>query len=255
MNIYRLEVFKKRYLMGAIIAIEILLDVLELLNVIHVENGVDTIYSFWQMLSWIFIVGYCIWDYYGYFYLCNDTMLLLSPRSKYEILKKKGVIYFEFMMLYFMLGLVRYLALNQFSMSLKIKICGLYFISKIVAVISFLFLLIFLLQLIKNIDNKFLALLTLLIIGGVIVGLEAYFLCANITSNSDITWIIGVVDGKKGINSYACILPISFINENEGNVVESFYIITVYANILIGFVSYVLSKIMYKTKKYNYVAL
>ena len=111
------------------------------------------------------------------------------------------------------------------------------------------------LQLIKNIDNKFLALLTLLIIGGVIVGLEAYFLCANITSNSDITWIIGVVDGKKGINSYACILPISFINENEGNVVESFYIITVYANILIGFVSYVLSKIMYKTKKYNYVAL
>ncbi|MCR4674542.1 MAG: hypothetical protein K5675_05995 [Lachnospiraceae bacterium] len=50
------------------------------------------------------------------------------------------------------------------------------------AVISFL-LLIFLLQLIKNIDNKFLALLTLLIIGGVIVGLEAYFLCANITSN------------------------------------------------------------------------
>ena len=63
MNIYRLEVFKKRYLMGAIIAIEILLDVLELLNVIHVENGVDTIYSFWQMLSWIFIVGYCIWDY------------------------------------------------------------------------------------------------------------------------------------------------------------------------------------------------
>lgn len=63
MNIYRLEVFKKRYLMGAIIAIEILLDVLELLNIIHVENGVDTIYSFWQMLSWIFIVGYCIWDY------------------------------------------------------------------------------------------------------------------------------------------------------------------------------------------------
>ena len=169
-------------------------------------------------------------------------MLLLSPRSKYEILKKKGVIYFGFMMSYFTLGLVRYLALNQFSMSLKIKICGLYFISKIVAVISFLFLLIFLLQLIKNIDNKFLALLTLLIIGGVIVGLEAYFLCANITSNSDIT-------------SYACILPISFINENEGNVVESFYIITVYANILIGFVSYVLSKIMYKTKKYNYVAL
>ena len=75
-------------LIGAIIAIEILLDVLELLNVIHVENGVDTIYSFWQMLSWIFIVGYCIWDYYGYFYLCNDTMLLLSPRSKYEILKQ-----------------------------------------------------------------------------------------------------------------------------------------------------------------------
>lgn len=63
MNIYRLEVFKKRYLMGVIIAIEILLDVLELLNIIHVENGVDTIYSFWQMLSWIFIVGYCIWDY------------------------------------------------------------------------------------------------------------------------------------------------------------------------------------------------
>lgn len=58
MNIYRLEVFKKRYLMGVIIAIEILLDVLELLNIIHVENGVDTIYSFWQMLSWIFIVGY-----------------------------------------------------------------------------------------------------------------------------------------------------------------------------------------------------
>ena len=63
MNIYRLEVFKKRYLMGVIIAIEILLDVLELLNIIHVENGVDTIYSFWQMLSWIFIVGYCICDY------------------------------------------------------------------------------------------------------------------------------------------------------------------------------------------------
>lgn len=255
MNIYRLEMFKKRYLMGVIIGIEILLDVLGFLNIIHIENGVDTVYSFWQMISWIFLIGYCIWDYYGYFYLCNDTMLLLSPRSKYEILKKKGVIYFGFMMLYFTLGLVRYLALNQFSMSLKIKICGLYFFSKIVAVNSFLLLLIFLLQLIKNIDNKFLAILTLLIIGGVIVGLEAYFLYANITSNSDITWIIGVVDGKKGINSYACILPISFINENEGNVVESFYIITVYANILIGFVSYVLSKIMYKTKKYNYVAL
>ena len=57
MSIWKNEYMRYKYFWGTILGIEFLLDILHILHIIPMVEGVDMIYSIWQMLSW---VGICL---------------------------------------------------------------------------------------------------------------------------------------------------------------------------------------------------
>ena len=51
MSIWKNEYMRYKYFWGTILGIEFLLDILHILHIIPMVEGVDMIYSIWQMLS------------------------------------------------------------------------------------------------------------------------------------------------------------------------------------------------------------
>lgn len=256
MNIWKTEYLRYKYFWGTIFCIEILLDMLRLLNMLPVVDGVDTVYSFWQMLSWIAIVALSVFDFFSFFYLNKDRMLHLLLMSKEKILYMKSVVLATYMMIYFLMGLIRYLILlpsNAVESLLRVSL--IYIISKILAITSFFSVLIALLTVIKKINNKVIGAIIMAILFGGVVSLQAYGLYQLVSISHNVDWTIGIVDGAIGINHYANILPIVFteIGNNMKYVEEGFYPVSVILNAVIAVVSFTISKILFKTQKFNYV--
>lgn len=88
-----------------------------------------------------------------------------------------------------------------------------------------------------------------------IVGAQAYGLFQVVSASHDITWTIGIVDGARGMNQYANILPIVFAETDDKfhYVEDSFYIISVWLNIGISIISFIASRILFKTQRFNYI--
>lgn len=256
MSIWKTEYLRYKYFWRTIFCVEVLLDILRLLNMLPVIEGVDTVYSFWQMLSWIAIVVLTIFDLFTFFYLNQDRMLHLLPISKSKILYMKSIVFASYMMLYFFVGLIRYLILlpNDATKSL-LKVLLIYVFSKMIAVLSFFALLIALLVIIKKIENKVIGAIIMAFLLGGIVGCQAYGLFQFVSVTHNINWTIGIVDGAIGINQYANILPIVFteIGNNVHYVEEGFYIISVLLNIVVMVISLGISRVLFKTQKFNYV--
>lgn len=256
MIIWKTEYLKYRYFFGTIFCIEILLDILRLVNVLPIVDGIDTVYSFWQMLSWIAMVALILYDFFSFYYLGKDRLLHLLPVAKTKILYMKSIIFGTYMMIYFVMGLIRYLLLLPEEVTnSKIKVAWIYFSSKFVSVVSFLILLMAILVIIKNIKNKVLsACLGAVFLGGMIA-LHAHklFECISIAQNVD--WTIGIVDGEVGINQYANILPIVFnyIDNDRCLVEDNFNMISVVLNVIETAVAFLLTKVILHIKKFDFV--
>lgn len=256
MSIWKEEYLRYKYFFGTLFCVEALLDLLRLLNMLPVVDGVDTVYSFWQMISWIFIIGLIFFDFFSFFYLGRDRLLHLLPIGKNRILYMKSVVYGIYMMLYFTVGLIRYLVLLPQGAANSIgKVAFLYMISKLIAILSFFSLLIVILMMIKKVNNKMLGAVIMAILFGVIVSLQAYGLFHMVSLSHDVSWTIGIVDGAIGINQYANILPIVFIQQGNtvGYVEENFYDVSLFLNVGVIILSFIISTVLYKTQKFNYI--
>lgn len=244
------------YFWGTIFGIEFLLDILHMLNALPLAGGIDTVYSFWQMLSWIGIVFLTIYDLFSFFYLNKDRMLHLLPISKYRLLWMKAIVFGTYMLLFFVVSMVRYLIIlpDNAAKSL-IEVGMIYLLSKMVAIFSFLSLLIMLLIAIKKINNSVLGAIIMASLFVGIVGVQAYGLFQVVSASHDITWTIGIVDGATGMNQYANILPIVFTETDDKfhYVEDSFYIISVWLNIGISIISFIASRVLFKTQRFNYI--
>ena len=244
------------YFWGTIFGIEFLLDILHMLNALPLAGGIDTVYSFWQMLSWIGIVFLTIYDLFSFFYLNKDRMLHLLPISKYRLLWMKAIVFGTYMLLFFVVSMVRYLIiLPDNAVKSLIKVGMIYLLSKMVAIFSFLSLLIMLLLVIKKINNSVFGAIIMASLFVGIVGVQAYGLFQVVSASHDITWTIGIVDGATGMNQYANILPIVFTETDDKfhYVEDSFYIISVWLNIGISIISFIASRILFKTQRFNYI--
>lgn len=244
------------YFWGTIFGIEFLLDILHMLNALPLAGGIDTVYSFWQMLSWIGIVFLTIYDLFSFFYLNKDRMLHILPISKYRLLWMKAIVFGTYMLLFFVVGMVRYLIiLPDNAVKSLIKVGMIYLLSKMVAIFSFLSLLIMLLLVIKKINNSVFGAIIMASLFVGIVGAQAYGLFHVVSASHDITWTIGIVDGARGMNQYANILPIVFTETDDKfhYVEDSFYIISVWLNIGISIISFIVSRILFKTQRFNYI--
>ena len=225
-----------------------------MLNALPLAGGIDTVYSFWQMLSWIGIVFLTIYDLFSFFYLNKDRMLHLLPISKYRLLWMKAIVFGTYMLLFFVVSLVRYLIILPDNAAKSLIKVGLtYLFSKMAAIFSFLSLLIVLLLVIKKINNSVLGAIIMASLFVGIVGAQAYGLFHIVNASHDISWIIGIVDGATGMNQYANILPIVFteIDDKFHYVEDSFYIISVWLNIGISIISLIASRILFKTQRFN----
>ena len=244
------------YFWGTIFGIELLLDILHILHILPMVEGVDMIYSIWQMLSWVGIVFLTIYDLFSFFYLNKDRMLHLLPISKYRLLWMKAIVFGTYMLLFFVVSLVRYLIIlpDNTAKSL-IKVGMIYLLSKMVAIFSFLSLLIMLLLVIKKINNSVLGAIIMASLFVGIVAVQAYGLFQVVSASHDITWTIGIVDGATGMNQYANILPIVFTETDDKfhYVEDSFYIISVWLNIGISIISFIASRVLFKTQRFNYI--
>lgn len=256
MTIWKTEYLRYRYFFGTIFSIELLLDILRFLKMLPVVDGVDTVYSFWQMLSWIAIVALTIYDFFNFFSLSRDRLLHLLPVSKSKILMMKAVVFGTYMMAYFTLGLVRYLIIlpNENTES-KPEVATIYFISKLIAVIAFLALINLTLLIVKNINNKVIGAVIMAVVLGVVISTHAYGLYQIVDINYHVDWTIGIVDGAIGINHYANILPIVFtpVDKPFTLVENNFYLISVVINALESIVALILSVMLFKFRKFNYV--
>lgn len=244
------------YFWGTIFGIEFLLDILHMLNALPLAGGIDTVYSFWQMLSWIGIVFLTIYDLFSFFYLNKDRMLHILPISKYRLLWMKAIVFGTYMLLFFVVGMVRYLIiLPDNAVKSLIKVGMIYLLSKMVAIFSFLSLLIMLLLVIKKINNSVFGAIIMASLFVGIVGVQAYGLFQVVSASHDITWTIGIVDGATGMNQYANILPIVFTETDDKfhYVEDSFYIISVWLNIGISIISFIASRVLFKTQRFNYI--
>ena len=230
MSIWKNEYLRYKYFWGTIFGIEFLLDILHMLNALPLAGGIDTVYSFWQMLSWIGIVFLTIYDLFSFFYLNKDRMLHLLPISKYRLLWMKAIVFGTYMLLFFVVSMVRYLIIlpDNAAKSL-IKVGMIYLLSKMVAIFSFLSLLIMLLLVIKKINNS--------VFGAIIMA----------------SLFVGIV----GAQAYGLfhILPIVFTETDDKfhYVEDSFYIISVWLNIGISIISFIASRILFKTQRFNYI--
>jgi len=256
MSIWKAECLRYKYFFGTIFCVEALLDLLRLLNMLPVVDGVDTVYSFWQMISWIFMISLISFDFFSFFYLGKDRLLHLLPVKKAKILYMKSVVYGLYMMLYFTAGLVRYLVLLPQNATNSVgKVAFLYILSKLFAVISFFALLSALLMIVKKVNNKVIGAIIMAVLFGGIVSLQACGLFHLVSLSHDVSWTIGIVDGAIGINQYANILPIVFTQ--MGNTVryveESFYGISLWLNTGVIILSLIISTILHKTQKFNYI--
>ena len=256
MSIWKNEYLRYKYFWGTIFGIEFLLDILHILHILPMVEGEDMIYSIWQMLSWVGIVFLTIYDLFSFFYLNKDRMLHLLPISKYRLLWMKAIVFGTYMLLFFVVSLVRYLIIlpDNTAKSL-IKVGMIYLLSKMVAIFSFLSLLIMLLLVIKKINNSVFGAIIMASLFVGIVGAQAYGLFQVVSARHDITWIIGIVDGATGMNQYANILPIVFTETDDKfhYVEDSFYIISVWLNIGISIISFIASRILFKTQRLNYI--
>lgn len=137
----------------------------------------------------------------------------------------------------------------------KIIISAIYLLSKMVAIFSFLSLLIMLLLVIKKINNSVFGAIIMASLFVGIVGVQAYGLFQVVSASHDITWTIGIVDGATGMNQYANILPIVFTETDDKfhYVEDSFYIISVWLNIGISIISFIASRILFKIQRFNYI--
>lgn len=256
MSIWKTEYLRHKYFFGTIFCVEFLLDLLRLLNMLPVVDGVDTVYSFWQMLSWIGVVALTIFDFFNFFYLNHDRMLHLLPVEKSRILFMKSVVFGSYMMLYFVVGLVRYLILlPKGATTSLLKVASLYICSKVIAVLAFLTLLVATLVAIKKISNKVIGAIVMSVLLGGIISFHAYGLFQIVSMTHEVSWTIGIVDGAIGINQYANILPIVFTETGDKAryVEENFYVISLMMNGVLATISWVVSKVLFKTQKYNYV--
>ena len=256
MSIWKNEYLRYKYFWETILGIEFLLDILHILHILPMVEGVDMIYSIWQMLSWVGIVFLTIYDLFSFFYLNKDRMLHLLPISKYRLLWMKAIVFGTYMLLFFVVSMVRYLIIlpDNAAKSL-IEVGMIYLLSKMVAIFSFLSLLIMLLIAIKKINNSVLGAIIMASLFVGIVGAQAYGLFQVVSASHDITWTIGVVDGATGMNQYANILPIVFAETDDKfhYVEDSFYIISVWLNIGISIISFIASRILFKTQRFNYI--
>lgn len=256
MSIWKNEYLRYKYFWGTIFGIEFLLDILHMLNALPLAGGIDTVYSFWQMLSWIGIVFLTIYDLFSFFYLNKDRMLHLLPISKYRLLWMKAIVFGTYMLLFFVVSMVRYLIIlpDNAAKSL-IKVGMIYLLSKMVAIFSFLSLLIMLLLVIKKINNSVFGAIIMASLFVGIVGAQAYGLFHVVSASHDITWTIGIVDGARGMNQYANILPIVFTETDDKfhYVEDSFYIISVWLNIGISIISFIVSRLLFKIQRFNYI--
>lgn len=258
MTIWKTEYLKYKYFFGTIFCIELLLDIFRALNMIPMIQGIDTIYSFWQMLSWIAIVALVVYNFFAFFYLGKDRLLHLLTADKYRILQMKAIVFGTYMMSYFFVGLIRYLILlPETATNSKIQVALLYFGSKSVAVISFLVLLIAVLVIIKNISNKVIGALFFAVILGVIIAMHAYILFQFVSRVQNVDWFIGIVDGAIGMNQYANILPIVFlpIGNEKSFVEDSFYTISLVLNGCEIIVGILIARILFIVRKFNYVEM
>lgn len=258
MSIWKAEYLKYKYFFGTLFCVEALLDLLRLLKMLPVVDGVDTVYSFWQMISWIFIVVFIFFDFFSFFYLGKDRLLHLLPVEKTKILQMKSVVYGSYMMLYFSAGLIRYLLLlPQNATNSIIKVGSLYLISKLIAIISFFSLLSAVLIIIKKVNNKVVGAIIMGILMGGIISLQAYGLFQLVSLSHKISWTIGIVDGAIGINQYANILPIVFTQTGDtvGYVEDTFYCSSLVLNGGVIIFSRIVSHILCKTQKFNYIEI
>ena len=256
MSIWKNEYLRYKYFWATIFGIEFLLDILHILHILPMVEGVDMIYSIWQMLSWVGIVFLTIYDLFSFFYLNKDRMLHLLPISKYRLLWIKSIVFGTYMLLFFVVGMVRYLIiLPDNAVKSLIKVGMIYLLSKMVAIFSFLSLLIMLLLVIKKINNSVFGAIIMASLFVGIVGAQAYGLFHVVSASHDITWTIGIVDGARGMNQYANILPIVFTETDDKfhYVEDSFYIISVWLNIGISIISFIVSRILFKTQRFNYI--
>lgn len=252
MTIWKTEYLKYKYFFGAIFIIQILLELLECLNISSIADVVDMVYSFWQMLSWVAMIALTIYDLFAFFYLGKDRMLHLLPVKKSRILYMKFVVFGSYMMAYFVLGLIQYLILLPAAATdSKLTVGFLYLGSKFIAVLSFFALLSVALVIIKCIGNRVLGGLVMAAILGVVIVLHAYALIQII----DLDWMIGIIDGAAGVNQYANIMPVVFVAaENTNRLVEnSFYMISVILNVFEIIAGFLISSIVLKIKKFNYI--
>lgn len=261
MNVWKVEFKKHFYFFTAFFILEIILDILTAFKLISFDGSTDTIYVFCQMISWILIVLYVIYNNYIYYVMGKDLMLNLLPWDKYKILIMKQVVLFTYMFGYFILQLIRYIIVlpNNLTKS-KTMLFTTYMLSKVSSLFAFLgviFLFMILAKIIINItNNKIFAAITFIILLILLIGVQGKLIYNKINANISVDFIIGIIDGMKGVNSYINIIPIIFVQKTGITFVESgFHDITIITNIIIGSLAYLLSLFLNKKIKFNYIEL
>lgn len=257
MNVWKVEFLKYRYFFITIYSIEIILDICTYFNLLSRDGTVDTVYLFWQMLSWIAIVAFAIYSCYSFFNLGKDYLLHLLPYSRQRVLLMKGVVFGCYMILYFIMQCIRYLIILPSNLTTSLAKLGfIYCGSKAVSIIAFFALMFAIMSLVKMINNKVISAVFFAGIYVFIIAIQGVLLYNYLSENQSMDWIIGIVEDMKGMNQYINIMPINFVPKDVSSlkyVEETFNVISVVMNAVVCIISFGIFYLTSKKCKFNYL--
>ncbi|WP_425446861.1 hypothetical protein [Dethiothermospora halolimnae] len=255
MTVWKTEFIKYSKFFGALLGIEVILDTCKYFNVIPIVGITDTVYSFWQMLSWIAIVLFVTYECFSFFYLGKDCLLHMISNNRHKVLIMKSAVFTCYMMGYFFIEFIRYMIfLQPNTVNSPIKLAFLYTISKFISILCFLSLLLALISLIKYLNNKIIGLIVLVVTYVSLTAFQAQLLYSNINQHTPVNWVIGIVDGTTGMNTYVNIVPIVFFPIKAIKFIEnSFYGVSIIMNLVVLICCLSIFFIIGKASKFNFI--